>query len=159
MGLRRKTANEKVPEIGMAEEKTGFLALCLNFLPKSLGVRTLFTFYSHEGKSRSLHKQNCHLPWAYALSNSKKRHLFAINFSLTWARLNAWAALDQSIFQESMGLSFPFNFCVCGWKTRVEQDCVAFPEIRKRTGAEHGVRWWRLSVTFLSGAILPCAPH
>lgn len=44
-GLRRKKANEKLPETAMATgKKISLLALCLNSLPSNLGVGMLFTF-------------------------------------------------------------------------------------------------------------------
>lgn len=64
----------------MTKEEISFLALCLNSLPGDLGLGTLFTFYSHKGKSRCLHKQNNHLPWVYAVSNSKKQKVLILIF-------------------------------------------------------------------------------
>lgn len=71
---------------GKPEGKSCILALWLNFFPKHF--RGKVHLLQPQRKVEMFTKQNCPLPWAYALSHSKKQHIFDINFSLTWARWN-----------------------------------------------------------------------
>lgn len=88
-GLRRKRANEKLPETGMATgKKLSFLALCLNSLPSNFGGGDVVHIYRNKNRSvLNLHKTVIcpGLMLLVALNHNKN---VDVSFSLTWARLN-----------------------------------------------------------------------
>lgn len=101
-------------------KKISCLALFLNSLPRVLGVRAAVTFYNCKRRSRYLYKQNHHLPWASAFSNSEEQQKFCYWFFFNPGQTESSGRTplltDQDTFQESMGIFPPFHFYIHSWE-------------------------------------------